>query len=102
MRLTAHEGSHAVAVLPGADAPPGVVRVGERVRAEVAVGLRRLLDGGDGVGEELIKERGVLQPEPGHDDDGHESPSTGVVQLNEVMTSVAKSSAERRVSASVM
>jgi hypothetical protein len=28
--------------------------VGERVGSEVAFGLRRLLDGGDGVGEELI------------------------------------------------
>ena len=45
--------------MPGADAPPGVVRVGEGVRAEVAFGLHRLLDSGDGIGEELIQERGV-------------------------------------------
>jgi hypothetical protein len=40
--------------------PPGVVGVGECVRAEVAFGLHRLLDGGDGVGEGLIQERGIL------------------------------------------
>ena len=32
-----HEGLHRGAPGPGADAPPGVVRVGERVHAEIAV-----------------------------------------------------------------
>jgi hypothetical protein len=49
---------------PGADAPPGVLGVGERVRAEVAFRLHRLLDSGDGIGEELIQERRVPQPQP--------------------------------------
>jgi hypothetical protein len=72
VRFAVHEGLHLAAFLPGADAPPGVVRVGERVRAEVAFGLHGLLDGGDGIGEELIKERGVPEPKPGHDDNGHD------------------------------
>jgi hypothetical protein len=41
-----------------------VVRVGERVRAEVAFRLLRLLYRGHGGGEELIKEGRVLQPKP--------------------------------------
>src|SRR6516225_11223190 len=71
VRVAVHKGLHRAAVRPGAYAPPGVVRVGERVRAEVALRLLRLLDRGDGVGEELVQERRVLQPEPGHDDNGH-------------------------------
>src|SRR6516164_2511547 len=51
VRLAVHKGLHQVAFLPSTDAPPGVVRVGERVCAEVALGLYRLVDGGDGVGE---------------------------------------------------
>jgi hypothetical protein len=31
----------------------------------------RLLNGGDGIGEELIQQRGVPQPQPGHNDNGH-------------------------------
>src|SRR5690348_8850897 len=37
VRFAVNKGLHRAAFLPGADAPPGVVRVGERVRAEVAV-----------------------------------------------------------------
>jgi hypothetical protein len=37
-----------------------MVRIGERVRAEVAFRLLRLPDGSDGIGEEFIPERGVL------------------------------------------
>lgn len=60
MRLAFDVGPHQGAILPGGDAPPGVVRTGERVRAKGAVGLLRLLDGGDCVAEELIQEGKVL------------------------------------------
>src|SRR5580693_8407353 len=66
-----HEGLHRGAPGPGADAPPCVAGVGERVRAEVAVGLLGLLNRGDGGGEELIKQRWVLQRKPGNNDDRH-------------------------------
>jgi len=74
VRQISHEGAHPAAVLPGADGPPCVVRVAERVRAEVTLRLRRLLDRGDRIGEELIQQRRIPQPEPGHYDDRHRSP----------------------------
>jgi hypothetical protein len=56
---------------PGRDRPPRVVHVGQRVRAQVALGLLRLLDRGERIGEELVGQRRVLQPQPGDDDDWH-------------------------------
>src|SRR5258708_739468 len=71
VRFSPHKGLHRSALLPGGERPPRVVRVGEHVRAEVAVGLLRLLQAGDGGGEEPIQERRIPQPKPGHNDDWH-------------------------------
>jgi hypothetical protein len=71
VRFTAHKGLHRGPFLPRADAPPGVVRVGEGVRAEIAFRFLCLLNGGDGIGKEFIQECPVLEPEPGHHDNWH-------------------------------
>jgi hypothetical protein len=49
-----------------------------RVRAEIAIRLLGLLERGNGVGEELVQQGRVLQPEPGHDDDWHQHLPQGV------------------------
>src|SRR5690348_14039918 len=57
--------------LPAGHVPPHVVCFGQGVGPQVAVGFLRLLEHGDGVGEELIEEGGVPEPQAGDHDDGH-------------------------------
>src|SRR5215469_2216934 len=65
MRFSADVGVHRTAFLPGSAGPVGVVRVGENIGAKVAGRTLGLLNGSHCAGEELVKERGVLQPQPG-------------------------------------
>src|SRR5258708_5108598 len=67
----ADEAAHRGAALPRGTGPVGVVRLGEYVRAEVALGGLRLLHHRDRAREKLIEEGGIPEPEPGDHDDRH-------------------------------
>jgi hypothetical protein len=75
VRFIADERMHRAACSPSGARPEHVIRVGENICAKVAVGVFRLLRHGDSSGEELVEQRRITQPEPGHDDNGHHASS---------------------------
>ena len=55
MRVTVYVGFHVCPIVPGRDAPPGVVGFGEGVGPQVAFGFHGLFKNGGSMGEELIE-----------------------------------------------
>ena len=74
MRLSVYVGLHVGSIVPGGDAPPGVVCLGEGVGSQVALRFHCLFEDGGRVGEELIEQGRVPQPQAGDNDDGHGCP----------------------------
>src|SRR5215471_15958247 len=74
VRFAPHERVHQVVPLPDRAGPVGIVRLGQYIRAEVALGVLSLLHHSHGAGEKLIEKCRVLQPQPCDHDDRHRNP----------------------------